>query len=115
MEQFSDYSCVSDCPDVEKLLHAHLLPILTPAPGNMLISGDCDSHKRDPMLAIAMEMSSNPNNNTKVYTFSSYCINAAVEYVYTLIDSGIVLVIYYTWNKTLFNVLQECIQVVVIC
>ena len=72
MEQFRDYSCVSDCPDVEKLLHTHLLPILTPAPGNMLVSGDCDSHKRDPMLAIAMEISSDPSNNTKVHT--SVCI-----------------------------------------
>ena len=66
MDQFSKYSCVSDCADVEKLLHTHLLPIITPAPGNMLISGDCDSHKRDPMLAIAMEITSDPEHNTKV-------------------------------------------------
>jgi len=67
MSQFLTYSCVSDCQDVEKLLHAHLLPIITPAPGNMLVSGDCDSHKRDPMLAIAMEIMSDPTQNTKVH------------------------------------------------
>ena len=66
MDQFSTYSCVSDCPDVERLLHAHLLPVITPAPGNMLVSGDCDSHKRDPMLAISMEIISDPRQNTKV-------------------------------------------------
>ena len=67
MSQFSDYSCVSNQPDVEKLLHAHLLPIITPAPGNMLVSGDCESQKRDPMLAIAMEITSDPIKNTKVH------------------------------------------------
>lgn len=71
MSQFSSYSCVSDCPDVEKLLHAHLLPIITPAPGNMLVSGDCDAHKRDPMLAIAMETISDPKQNTKVHTMQN--------------------------------------------
>ena len=69
MEQFSTYSCVGDCPDVEKLLYTHLLPIIAPAPGNMLVSGDCDSHKRDPMLAIAMEVTSDPTQNTKVRTW----------------------------------------------
>ena len=66
MDQFSTYSCVNDCPDAKKLLHAHLLPVITPAPGNMLVSGDCDSHKRDPMLSIAMEIISDPTQNTKV-------------------------------------------------
>ena len=80
MEQFSTYSCVGDCPDVEKLLHAHLLPVITPAPGNMLISGDCDSHKRDPMLAVAMEITSDPTHNTKVLVICFNKTNFIVLY-----------------------------------
>lgn len=66
MSDFLTYSCVTDCLDVEKILNARLLPIITPAPGNMLISGDCD--KKDPMLSIAMEITSDPTHNTKVHT-----------------------------------------------
>ena len=101
MDQFRDYSCVSDCPDVEKLLHAHLLPILTPAPGNMLISGDCDAHKRDPMLAIAMEISSDPNNNAKVHTSVLFAVmfREPVDYSITVCGK-------YWRGKTLVNELH---------
>lgn len=83
MERFSAYSCVGDCPDVEKLLHTRLLPIITPAPGNMLVSGDCESHKRDPMLAIAMEVTSDPAHNTKVH-FIGYERKLAYRTVYNI-------------------------------
>ena len=76
---------MSDCLDVEKLLHTYLFPMLAPASGNMLVSGDYDSHKRDPMLAINMEITC---NNYRYAVYASVCITSMftepADYITTL-------------------------------